>query len=337
MGTTLIDIAEKAGVSQATVSRVINAKPGASEQSRKKVLAAIEELGLPLDRLQRNGTKLVAIVTPDLSNPIFAEYVTALVTLFARRGLLAIVCAYSLAGTSEEGFVRMLATQSPVGAVFLSGTYDLQDGSDDVYRPLVERHVPLVFVNGSEARESALVVGTDDAAAMTMAVRHLADLGHERIGLLMGDRDHLPSIVKERAAREFLAARGIDVPSGLTAWTTYGVESGRQAARRILENGATAIACASDELALGAVRAALAMGLDVPGDVSVTGYDDSPLMGAVTPALTTVRQPVRAISRAVVNSLAARIAGRGDADDDGLLLLEPELVVRETTAPCRHA
>jgi DNA-binding LacI/PurR family transcriptional regulator len=180
-----------------------------------------------------------------------------------------------------------------------------------------------------------LYAGTDDGSAITMALRHLVDLGHTRIGLLLGDRDHYPSILKYQAAQQFFADRQLVRNESLYAWTTYGTESGRMTARNLLEQGVTAIACASDQLALGTIRAAQSMGLSVPGDISVTGYDDSPEMSTICPSLTTVRQPVGKISRSVVNGILAMMESPKLAKRRDTLYFEPELVVRESTGRCR--
>jgi DNA-binding LacI/PurR family transcriptional regulator len=334
VATTLADIAAKAGVSQATVSRVINAKPGVSDDLRDTVKDAITSLGMPLDRLQRNGTRLVAIITPDLSNPIFPEYVTSLITLLAQRGFLVIVCAYTQSGTSEDGYLTMLQSQQLAAAIFLGGKYDTKDTGLTIYRSLSERNIPTAFLNGAPRDMDGLYAGTDDQTAMTMALRHLRDLGHRHIGLLLGDRNHYPSILKHEAALAFFKEEHIKHADDLTAWTTYGVESGQMAARALFERGASAIACASDQLALGAIKAAASLGLSIPKDVSVTGYDDSPAMRYMSPSLTTVRQPVDKICQSTINGLMAMMESRTLATHRDVLLFEPELIVRESTGRC---
>lgn len=335
MATTLADIASYTGLSSATVSRVLNGKPGVSPGSKQAVLDAVTELGMPPQRIQRNGSGLVGIITPDLSNPIFPEFVTRLGTMLAQDGYLSIVCSYTPAGTSEERFLSLLADQPLAGAIFLGGRYDTRDASLAPYRTLEGHRLPMAFINGAMRTMNGLYTGTDDDAAMTMALRHLQDLGHTEIGLLMGDRNHYPGIVKHEAAQRFFAQAGIAHDPALTAWTTYGVASGQLAARPLLERGATAIVCASDQLAIGAVHAAEQMGLDVPGDVSVTGYDDSPVAALLTPSLTTIRQPVERICQFAVNGLGAMLRDRSVIARRDELLFKPELIVRGSTGRCR--
>jgi DNA-binding LacI/PurR family transcriptional regulator len=331
---TLADIAAKAGVSQATVSRVMNAKPGVSDDLRDTVMDAISALGMPLERMQRNGARLVAIFTPDLSNPIFPKYLTALTTLLAQQGFLVLTCTCTPTGTSEEGYLSMLQNQPIAAAIFLCGKYDTKGAPLSVYRTLSEHNIPAAFLNGAARDMDGLFAGTDDAKAMAMALRHLRDLGHRHIGLLLGDVNHYPSIAKYETAMKFFADEGIKHQKNLTAWTTYGVESGQMAANSLLENGATAIACASDQLALGALKASKALGLSIPNDISVTGYDDSSAMKYMSPSLTTVRQPVNQICRATVNGLMAMMENKKIATRRDELLFEPELIVRESTGRC---
>ncbi|MFT8926066.1 MAG: LacI family DNA-binding transcriptional regulator [Bifidobacterium sp.] len=334
MGTTLADIAAKAGVSQASVSRVINAKPGVSEDLRNTVIDAITALGMPVDKMQRNGTRLMAIVTPNMSNPIFPEFVTAITNLLAQRGFLVIVCSYTPSGTSEDGYLELLQSQPLAGVIFLGGKYDTKDSNLSVYSILTDRGIPAAFVNGAKRDMDGLYVSTDDAKAMTMALKHLTDLGHRRIGLLLGDRSHYPSIIKHKAALEFFEQQHIEHGSNMTAWTTYGVESGQMAAQSLIEGGATAIACASDELALRAIKATRSLGLNIPEDISVTGYDDSASMSFMAPSLTTVRQPVAKICLSTINALMAMMENKRLMARRDVILFDPELIVRESTGRC---
>ncbi|RYQ27155.1 LacI family DNA-binding transcriptional regulator [Bifidobacterium pseudolongum] len=337
MGTTLTDIASLAGVSPATVSRVINSKPGVSEELRENVVKAIRELGMSPDRLQRNGKKPVAIISPDLVNPIFPEYVTTLTTLLAQRGLLSFSCSYTLAGVSEEQYITMLQDQPLTGAIFLAGSYDTLDTPSDTYDPLLTRNVPLIFLNGAHREMKGVYLGTNNSKAMTMALRHLFDLGHQRIGLLLGDRKHHPSVQKYEAAERFFLENHIEHPSAMTIWTTYGFESGQVAAMELVRQGATAIACANDQLALGSIRAATVLGLRIPEDISIIGFDDSPSMKYMTPSLTTIRQPLPQICRAAVSSLLASSRGAATDSQHNELLFDPELIVRESTGRNRNA
>ncbi|MDP9867904.1 DNA-binding LacI/PurR family transcriptional regulator [Streptosporangium brasiliense] len=161
-------------------------------------------------------------------------------------------------------------------------------------------------------------------AAMRMAAGHLRALGHERVGMVLGSPDHMPSRRKMEAFSAYAAAHGLECAGD-------SVEGGHAAATRLIRRGFTGLVCGSDPLALGAVRAARWAGLRVPQDVSAIGYDDSALMNCTEPPLITVRQPIEVMGRAAVDLLVAQIDAVAVPGDE--LLFEPELVVRASTAP----
>ncbi|WP_159056793.1 substrate-binding domain-containing protein, partial [Streptomyces yokosukanensis] len=179
-------------------------------------------------------------------------------------------------------------------------------------------------------------VSTDDVAAVQQAYAHLASLGHTRIGLMVGPADHTPSR-RKAAAFTTLAQRTTGTSTGTREDThpighaLFSFEGGQAVATELLATGITALICGSDILALGAIRAARRQGLTVPHDLSVVGYDDSPFMNYTDPPLTTLRQPIEAMSRAAVTLLASQINGTHPTPKE--LLHEPELVVRHSTAP----
>jgi DNA-binding LacI/PurR family transcriptional regulator len=174
-------------------------------------------------------------------------------------------------------------------------------------------------------------VSTDDAVAMEQAHAHLAYLGHERIGLILGPPDHVPSLRKLAAFEQAVErATGRTLPAELVERTRFSIEGGHAAASRLIAQNVTGIICASDPLALGAIRAAKRAGLGVPADLSVVGYDDSAFMSCTDPPLTTVRQPIDAIGRAAVEMLTGQIEGAPIAADE--LFFEPEIVARGSTA-----
>ena len=174
-------------------------------------------------------------------------------------------------------------------------------------------------------------VSCDDEVAVEQALGHLVSLGHTRIGMLLGPSDHVPSERKLKAAQAMAQRVGIVLGPDRVVRSAYSLESGQAAAARLLRAGVTGIVCASDPMALGAIRAVRRAGLRVPHDVSVVGYDDSSLMNCTDPPLTTVRQPIEPMGRAAIDLLVSQIAGAEVTQDE--LLFEPELVVRGSTGP----
>ncbi|MFF4781262.1 LacI family DNA-binding transcriptional regulator [Streptomyces griseorubiginosus] len=327
MTRRLAEVAKKVGVSEATVSRVLNGKPGVSEGTRQAVLSALDVLGYERPtQLRGERARLVGLVLPELQNPIFPAFAEVIGGALAQLGLTPVLCTQTKGGVSEADYVELLLQQQVSGVVFAGGLYAQADAPHDHYRLLAERRIPVVLVNASIEDLGFPGVSCDDAVAMEQAWRHLASLGHERIGLLLGPEDHVPS------ARKLTAARAVGgLPDEQVARAMFSIEGGHAAASRLIDRGVTGIICASDPLALGAVRAARRKGLDVPSRISVVGYDDSAFMNCTEPPLTTVRQPIEAMGRAAVELLNTQISGGFVAREE--LLFEPELVVRGSTAP----
>lgn len=192
------------------------------------------------------------------------------------------------------------------------------------------------MINGCNDRVSAPFVSLDDRAAMRMAVGHLADLGHRRIGLATGPLRYVPSARKREGFIDALGAslgRSREEAEELVCCTLFSVEGGQVAAGALLDRGCTGIVCGSDMMALGVVRAARERGLRVPYDISVVGFDDSQLIAFTDPPLTTVRQPVQAMAGAAVGALLEEIGGSPVQRTE--YVFQPELVVRGSTAGAR--
>ncbi|MCB0907860.1 MAG: LacI family DNA-binding transcriptional regulator [Nocardioidaceae bacterium] len=331
---TLADIAQQAGVSEATVSRVLNDKPGVSDAARQAVLTALDVLGYERPaRLRRRSAGLVGLVVPELENPIFPAFAQVIEGGLARRRFTPVLCTQSPGSISEDEYVESLLDHGVAGIIFVSGRHADATGDHDRYRSLIDRGMPVVFINGYVAGIDAPFLSTDDYSAMQVAVSHLAQLGHTRIGFAAGPERYMPSRRKREGFLDALRSHGL-IQNGDASWIEeglYTVEGGAAAARALLERGATAIVCGSDLMALGAVHSAREGGYDVPGDVSVVGFDDSALMQFLDPPLTTIRQPVQALGAAAVSHVVDAIHGTPVPSRE--YLYKPELVLRGSTGP----
>lgn len=330
----LSDIATHAGVSEATVSRVLNDRPGVASGTRATVLTALDVLGYDRPtRLRPKAVSLVGLIVPELSNPVFPAFAQAVETSLARRGLTPVLCTQTLDGIHEDEYVEMLLDRGVAGLICISGQHADTHTSVERYQRLRDQGLPLVLVNGYREGVDATFVSADDAAAMHLAVSHLADLGHTRVGLAVGQDRYVPVQRKVAGFVDSLRRRlGLDEEEAraLVATSFFTLEGGASAAQALVERGASAIVCGSDVMALGVVRQARAMGLQVPADLSVVGYDDSPLMGFTDPPLTTIRQSVAAMGQAAASALVAEIHGEPAPRRE--LVFAPELVLRRTTA-----
>ena len=333
MTTRLADIAAHAGVSEATVSRVLNGKPGVSVTTRQHVLTALDVLGYerpPRLRQQRAG--LIGLIIPELTNPIFPAFAEVIEGALAMHGYTAVLCTQTPGGITEDDYLEMLLERGVSGIIFVSGLHADSRSDCARYMRLIERGLPIVLINGYRADIPAPFVSNDDTVSMEMAVGHLVDLGHRRIGLAPGQERFRPSIRKTEGFRRGMRQHlGVTDLTGLIVSTLFTVEGGHAAAQPLLDQGCTAICCGSDIMAIGVIRAVRQRGLRVPEDVSVVGFDDSPLTAYLDPPLTTIRQAVREMSLAAVSTLLEEIGGGRAPRTE--LIYRPELVVRSSTAP----
>src|SRR5258708_14432110 len=330
MAGKLADVAKQAGVSEATVSRVLNGKPGISDATRAAVLTALDVIGYERPtQLRGRQPRMVGLVVPELQTPICPALAEVVGGALAQRGFNAVLCTRT-GSMSEAEYVDMLLERQVSGMAFAGGQYAEADAPHDHYDRLLKLRLPVVLVNAAASNLDFPRVSTDDAVAMEQAHGHLVSLGHERIGLILGPPDHVPSR-RKLAAFEIAAARvtGSPLAPELVERTIFSLEGGHAAATRLIKQGVTGIVCGSDPLALGAIRAARRAGLSVPADVSVVGYDDSAFMSCTDPPLTTVRQPIEAIGRAAVELLVGQIEGAAVSTDD--VFFEPGSVARGPT------
>jgi LacI family repressor for deo operon, udp, cdd, tsx, nupC, and nupG len=362
VGVRLADVATQAGVSEATVSRVLNGKPGVSAARRAAVVAALDRLGYerPL-RLRQRSAGLVGLITPELDNPIFPTFAQAIERELMRQGYTPVLCTQTPGGATEDEFTDLLVERGVSGILNVSGLHADSTASPDRYTRLRDAGIPLVLINGYLPGVPAPFVSVDERAASRLAVSHLVELGHRRLGLAVGPRRYVPVIRKldgfSTAVQELLGPYEGDAerlggsgggaagrPGGsaedagdsapLVQHSIFSVEGGQVAGGVLLDRGCTGIVCGSDLMALGVIRAARSRGLAVPRDISVVGFDDSPLMAFTDPPLTTVRQPVAAMSTAAVRALLEEIAGTPAPATQ--FIFQPELVVRGSTASGRR-
>ncbi|MDO5049213.1 MAG: LacI family DNA-binding transcriptional regulator [Actinomycetaceae bacterium] len=329
----LSDLAEQAGVSTATVSRVLNGRSEVADETREAVLRALDLLGYERpEKLRERSGGLIGLIVPELTNPVFPQFVQHLSTNMLQQGFTPLLGTQFAAGSTEDSLVEAILHQGVDGLVFVSGLHADLNADTKRYESLVRNSIPFVTINGSNDKIDAPDFSTDDRNAVTQAMRHLVGLGHKRIAFTSGPLRFSPARAKYERYLECVEEMLPD-SEPITSETLFTVEGGQAAARTVLDQGATAIICASDIMALGTIRYCIDQGMNVPEDVSVIGFDDSSVMPFLSPALTTVRQPVPAICHAAVRTLVAHIKHTSNQMDSATF--KPELVVRETTAPPR--
>src|ERR1700759_2179073 len=232
MARKLADVAKQAGVSEATVSRVLNGRPGISEATRAAVLTALDVIGYERPtHLRVRRARMVGLIVPELQNPVFPALAEVVAGALAQRGFNAVLCTRT-GSMSEAEYVEMLLERQVSGMIFAGGQYAEADAPHEHYQRLLQLRLPVVLVNAAAEHLDFPRVSTDDAVAMEQAYAHLAYLGHERIGLILGPPDHVPSARKFAAFQA--AAKAAGNPQKLYERTMFSLEGGHAATTRLL-------------------------------------------------------------------------------------------------------
>jgi LacI family transcriptional regulator len=332
---TMKQIGELVGVSQSTVSRVLSGASSTvpvAEQTRERILQAVADSGYspnPLARALRGArTGLLGLIVRDIGDPFFSMVIAAF-TNVARDDGYNVVLGHVRSSADEAITLREVLEMGHCDGAILLG--DLRDQTR-LLADLVGHRTPLVGVwQGSRAR-GIPDVNVDNRAGVRMAVEHLIDLGHERIGFLQGGRTG-DGIERRDAYLHTMRERGLQVPDGYVQEAENAFGDATLAVNRLLSlpRRPTAVLASTDVAAIGALKAASRVGLRVPDDLSLVGFDDIPLSQFVIPSLTTVHQPIDKIARASLQQVLRLIGG---AESKGRRqTLAPTLAVRDSTAP----
>ena len=337
---TIRDVARMAGVSTATVSRILSGIGEARPDTRARVRAAVEALDYRPSGIARSlklgSTGTIGLIVTDILNPYFPELVRAIEDAARARDLAVMLCNGQEDADREAAYLELLSGRRVDGIVVASGSLSERHG-----QWLRAAPVPVVLVNCRLADGSQPAVLTDSQAAARLATKHLLELGHRRIGHITGRPSD--AATEERLAGVQAAIREAGLPEAALAIVVGdGHPTGGELGMRELltYSRVTGVVCYNDLTAVGAIRAIRDRGLSVPGHVSVVGFDDIDLARLVDPPLTTVAQDTEVMGRWAVEHLAAIIRGQFGASsnrsgtlDDKLLLLPGSLRVRGTSAP----
>jgi LacI family transcriptional regulator len=321
--TTIKDVAQHAHVSIGTVSRVLASNPTVSSELRARVLSSIEHLRFTPNAiaqgLRRNRNAVIGLVVPDITNPFFAELAKFVEGMASQIGY-----SVFLANTNDDPAVERiqldtLLSQSPTGIIIVPTTnLSTIAWPETVSTVVVDRAIP-----GHQ------VISVDHVAGARMAAEHLLDLGHKRLAYISGPASSDVAMLRLEGFHSALSFKNLSTtPAILGGNFDYqtGEMIGNQLLSQPFHQRPTAIATANDQQAIGVMRAAADLGMKVPADLSVVGFDNIPLASLVTPRLTTVAQPLEEIARQAVASII-------DESDIGHLprRVAPTLKIREST------
>jgi LacI family transcriptional regulator len=329
------DVAKRAGVSVGTVSNVINRPERVNDRTRRRVEAAIAELGYVRNvharHLRVGHSRIIGLLVLDMGNPFFVDVARGAEQAAREAGLGVMVCNSSQSASEEAEYLALFAEQRVRGVLLTPA-----DATGRTVTDFRRHGIPFVLVDRVGTGSGECSVSVDDVAGSTAAVRHLTAAGHRRVAYVSGP-EHLQQIQDRRAgARAALAEAGLGAEALIELPTrTLDVAAGRDAAARLLglPHRPTAVFCANDLLALGVLQALFAAGVNVPRDMAIVGYDDIEFAAAAAVPLTSVRQPATAMGTLAGRLLLEEIAAdeAGEAHEHRQVVLQPELVVRKST------
>ena len=318
MATTIGDVARKARVSTATVSRVLAGQGRARPETRDRVFEAARELGYRPSgvarSLRQRATRTLGLIVTDIENPFFPQLVRAVEDAARDLGYAILFCNAADDPEREAGYLDLLVDRWVDGVVIAASSLG---GRHREW--LADAQLPIVLVNSTDPAIGLSSIASDNHAGGALAAAHLAELGHERFGLITAPPRNTDGPDRLTGARDALRGAGINDDRVLVATDEAGVAGGERAATDILvrDRRVTALVAYNDLMAIGAMRAVRAAGLRIPSDVSVVGFDNVDLATYVDPPLTTVAQATSQMGHWAVTQLAAELADRASARAGG--------------------
>jgi len=329
---SLRDVANRAGVSVATASRVVSGSAVVRPETRERVERAVRDLlYVAPGRSEPSGA--IGLLVPEFANPVFAALAQALEAHATRVGYATILCHTAGSAMREVDYVQMLLERHVDGMVFICAEVTDVRSDHSHYRQLLDRGARLVFVNGSSDALPVTSVGVDERASGRLATEHLLELGHREIGFVAGHTYAQATREKLGGRADALREAGLD-PDRHVEHANFTVAGGREALRALIErqngNRPTGVICSNDLMAIGALQEAIALGLRVPDDLSIVGFDGIEAGTWTQPTLTTVEQPIDEIADTAVSALQTLI----DEPDQAVpsFAFRPQLRIGGTTA-----
>jgi len=329
MKVTIYDVAKKAGVSISTVSRVLNNTGRISERTRKRVLRVMEELhyqpSMVASALTGKRTRTIGLVIPDVANPFFSEIARKVEDRGREQGFNVLMCNTDNNPETEEMYLSLLRQKSVDGIIIGTTTNNYT-----MIKELLERNFPLVFIAQDIPELAINVVRVDDFLGGYQAVSHLVSLGHQQIAIMLGNLRRTSDKYRLQAYQQVLQENGLKYEESWIVYTDYSMVDGKRAAMELLQSTPrpTAIFACFDSLAVGIYQAAKELGLRIPHDLSVVGFDNTILSSIIDPPLTTVAQPIEEMGRQAVDLLIAQVEGANHTKQR--IILPPHLVVRRS-------
>ena len=328
------EVAKLAGVSSSTVSRVLSKNPNISAETVQRVMAAVEKLhyhpNVHARRLAVGKSDLFGLVISEIANPYFAEIIRGFQAAAWDRGFDVLLLNTEYDDKRAESAVQKLIENSVRGVAVITSSLE-----DSAISTLTDKGIAVVTCNPQPAGRLVSTITIDYKRGLVQAIEHLASLGHRRAAVIAGPESNRTASAIKQVLVKGLRQRGLN-PDPVTH-SDYHFDAGASAVQRILSAPEipTVVFCGSDLIAMGAIIALEAAGVDVPNDISVVGVDDLPFSFLVRPALTSIRVPREELGKTAFAALDKLLKLKRQRGNE--YTVETELVIRKSTAPERRA
>jgi len=326
------DVARRARVSIATVSRVVNRISTVDPQLAKRVWKAVDEVGYVPNTQARTlvsgRSRILGLIVSEITNPFFPELVQEFENLAVAQGYEVMIGSTNYDPVRTEALIRRMLQRNVDGVAVM--TFGIEE---ELVKKLVEQGFPLVFVDAGPELPNVRVLHVNYGGGIREAVQHLAALGHRRIAFICGPLEMRTAVIRRDAFRSAMAELGLTVPAASIVEGKHSMESGKAAMEELLKNAElpTAVICSNDMTAIGVLHALDETTHEVPRDISVVGFDDIHLAQFMLPPLTTVQMSCRDLASAAVEALRAGIEEDHPKAKQREWPIKTRLVVRRST------
>lgn len=332
---TISDVAKEAGVSVATVSRVLNNKDTVKKETQERVFEAIEKLQFEPNILARNFRKsesrVILIITPNITNPYYAHILTGIGDTASALGYSALIFNTGGNLSKEKEGLEMLNKKRADGAILLAST---------ISSPWLKEYTgdyPIVQCSEYDEESDLPRVSIDNYSAARKVMEYLVANGHRRIATISSKNDYISTVQRMEGYKDSLRSHGLEIKNAHITYADrdYSFKSGKKAAMKLLslKERPTAIFCISDTLALAGISAAMELGIRIPEELTITGFDDVDDTTMFHPYITTIKQPCYRLGEKSMRLLYDRMVKKTKKKDK--ILLDYKFVIRESSAPVK--
>ncbi len=326
---TITDIAKSAGVSKTTVSRVLNDKPEVDSSTRERVLKTIKETGfvpqITAINLAKGNSNIIGLLVPTLTSPYSLTVVQGVAEKIAETDYELILYTTSLSEKNQERFIKKIAKKLIDGLVIL-----LPRNFKNIQTQILKHKIPIVLIDHRGVDLDLSSISASNKKGAFDAVEYLIILKHKHIGFITGLMDFGCSQERLAGYREALQKNDINIDDSIIKFGDFTEASGYMCSKELLkqQNEVTALFCSNDEMAFGAIQAVKDLGLKIPDDISIIGFDDVPKAAYSFPPLTTVKQPLQAMGEKAAELVIQQIRASSFEKED--LFLDTQLIIRDT-------